>query len=147
MQFTMGLDDRPDRLAEIDRCLHAHSTLPPVTHRLAPVDQLVKGIIGSRTRSEVSMAALLDLKRIFQSWEAVRDGNRDKVERVIAATTFADNKTTYLLSALSLITDASGQVSLDRLTTMSTPDAMRWLETLPGVGRKVSASTLNASTL
>lgn len=36
---------------------------------------------------------------------------------------------------------------LTRLSWMSPPVRLEWLERLPGVGRKVAASTLNASTL
>jgi endonuclease-3 len=147
MQFTLNLHDETRRLEAIDEALHVHISLPIVTRRLNPTDQLVKGILGSRTRSEISMAAMLSLKNSFASWDDVRDASKDEIFRHVRHTTFPEKKVEHLQASFRKISAQQGGVSLNHLESVSTVDAMRWLETLPGVGRKISASVMNASTL
>ena len=71
--------------------------------------------------------------------------------RAIAETifdvSFAEAKAEWLTGALGRIARERGGFALDFLGSMPMAAALAWLERLPGVGRKVSAATLNASTL
>lgn len=61
--------------------------------------------------------------------------------------TFADVKASRLISLAQQV--AEGQADFDQTFLRDRPvvEALEWLERLPGVGRKVSAATLNFSTL
>ena len=115
--------------------------------RRRPIGQFVKSLISSRTRDAVSLAAY---RRLGRRWTNVADlacAPPTAIERAIADVTFAEKKAVHLPAALRLIGSERPDFSLDFLGAMPVPDALAWLERCPGVGRKVAAATLNASTL
>lgn len=117
------------------------------TRRRSPVGQLVKSLISARTRDAVSVAAYRRLGARYGSAAALASADARAVEALIADVTFADVKADRLVAALRAIEAEDGGFVLDHLATRPLGDALAWLERLPGVARKVSASTLNASTL
>ena len=66
---------------------------------------------------------------------------------VIGDVTFPDVKARHLRQALRTIAARHSDFDLTFLSRFGVAEALAWLERLPGVGRKVSASTLNFSTL
>ena len=119
---------------------------PPVVLR-EPIAQLVKSFLGGRTRDEVSLPAFERLIRAYPDWATLAATDAAEVESVIAPVTFADVKARRLLETLRLIGAEFPDFDLRFLGDRPVEDALRWLERLPGVGRKVAASTLNFSTL
>ncbi|WP_174278864.1 endonuclease III domain-containing protein [Sphingomonas bacterium] len=115
--------------------------------RRTPVGQLVKSMISARTRDAVSIAAYRRLGERFGAAAGIARAEPAEVERLIGDVTFADAKAMRLVAALRLIEASDGGFALAHLATRPLDDALAWLERLPGVARKVSASTLNASTL
>jgi endonuclease-3 len=115
--------------------------------RRRPLGQLVKSLISSRTRDAVSLRAY---RRLGKRWQRASDMARAKppaIERTIFDVTFAEKKAIYLPAALRLIGRERPDFRLEFLAEMPVESALAWLERLPGVGRKVAAATLNASTL
>ena len=147
MQLLLPIDDQPLTLEAVHARLLARFGRPGPWRHLQPVDQLVIGMVGGRTRGEESLAAFAALRRRFRSWEAVRDAPGSQVRTAIAPVNFAERKAPLLQSALRAITARRRRLELDFLGAMPVGDALAWLERLPGVGRKVSAATLNFSTL
>ncbi len=115
--------------------------------RRAPIGQLVKSLISARTRDAVSLVAYRRLGVRYGSADGLARANPAAVERLIADVTFAEAKAAHLVAALRMIEVADGGFALDHLAIRPLSDALAWLERLPGVARKVAASTLNASTL
>jgi endonuclease-3 len=115
--------------------------------RRAPIGQLVKSIISARTRDAVSTAAYDRLVARYGTPARLARAKPAAVARAIGDVTFAESKAALLLAALQQIERQDGGFALAHLTVRPLADALAWLEQLPGVGRKVSASTLNASTL
>lgn len=147
MQLQLALDDRPALLAEIHwRLLQRFGRQGPYL-RLDPVSQLVLGLLGGRTRGEVSQAAFERLVLSFEDWAAVRDAPLAQVHRLMSAVTFAEDKAPRLKQALAAITASDDRPRLDRLMRLTVAESLFRLERLPGVGRKVAAATLNFSTL
>lgn len=127
-----------------------HARLGPVampSRRRSPVGQLVKSIISARTRDAVSTAAYDRLVARYGGPAALVRATPAAVARIIGDVTFAEAKATQLVAALRRIAAADGGFVLDHLAERPLAEALMWLERLPGVARKVSASTLNASTL
>lgn len=118
-----------------------------VLPRRKPVGQLIKSLISGRTRDEVSLAAYRRLGAVFGSAAGIAAATPAEVERTIAAVTFAPAKAAWLVEALRIIGRDRYDRHLDFLARLPLDAALGWLERLPGVGRKVAASTLNASTL
>lgn len=113
----------------------------------APIGQLVKSSISGRTLDEVSLAAYRRLVEAYPEWPALAAASTGDVEVLIGDVTFPDVKARHLGDALRAIGARHPDFDLAFLGRLSVAEALAWLERLPGVGRKVSASTLNFSTL
>lgn len=126
--------------------------LVPVTERgplprRRPVGQLIKSLISGRTRDAVSLAAYHRLRDRFGSAAAIAGAPPASIEQAIADVTFPDIKAGWLAATLRRIQSERPDFNLDFLGALPLETALAWLERLPGVGRKVAASALNASTL
>ena len=115
--------------------------------RRRPLAQLVKSLISARTRDDISLAVY---RRLGARWPRSQDlahADPAEIQAAIADVTFADEKAARLPAALRMIEAERPDMRLDFLADLPVPQALAWLERLPGVGRHVSAKTLNASTL
>lgn len=147
MQLLLRLDDGPITLQTVHTRLLARFGKPGPWLHLDPVSQFAMGMIGGRTREQESRAAFEALSRRFRDWEAVRDAPCDVLRAAIAPVNFAERKAPRMQAALRAITMLRRRIELDFLRDLPVDAALAWLEQLPGVGRKVSAATLNFSTL
>lgn len=114
---------------------------------LAAADQLIKSLISSRTCDEVSYAAYDRLRMQYPDFAAICEANVTDIEAVICDVSFAADKAANLRATLRIIEREYPGFDLLPLGDMSLDRALGWLESLPGVGRKVAAATLNASRL
>ena len=112
-----------------------------------PVWVLVQGVIGARTKSEVSNAATDRLLARYGSWEAVAAAPLEDLQAELATQTYPTVAAQRLKSSLSALVEQRGSANLSHLADLETIEAMRWLEQLPGIGRKIAAGVMNASTL
>ncbi|WP_170409868.1 endonuclease III domain-containing protein [Ruegeria atlantica] len=147
MQLLLMPDERTNRLITIHRRLFCCFGQPRLYFLLDPVSQLVMGLIGGKTRGEVSAAAFLRLRQRFVDWERLRDAPATEIRYLISDVTFCDVKARRLKEALQAITACQSALTLDFLGAFSVSSALYWLEQLPGVGRKTAATVLNFSTL
>lgn len=113
----------------------------------APIGQLVKSLISSRTRDEVSSSAYGRLMESCPEWSALAQARPEDVQATICDVTFPDVKAARLGETLRVIAACRPDFDLTFLGRLTVTRALAWLERLPGVGRKVAASTLNFSTL
>ncbi len=147
MQLLLPLSGEAALIAEVHGRLLARFGRPGPFRPLDPVSQLVMGIIGGRTLGADSLRAFEALRARFASWEALRDGPAAAVEAAIRPVTYGPAKAQHLQRALHQLTALRERLELDFLGDWPVESALVWLERLPGVGRKVSAATLNFSTL
>ncbi|GAB5467933.1 MAG: endonuclease III [Rhodospirillales bacterium] len=147
VQLLFAFDERPRVLREVHHRLEQHFGPQGPFLLLDPVSQLVMALIGVRTPSAVTKAAFEALWLDFGAWESVRDAPVAAIRRTIAAVTYPEVKAPQLKATLGIITDTRGCLDLDNLEEATVPEALAWLEQLPGVGRKVAAATLNFSSL
>ena len=108
---------------------------------------LVQGVIGARTKSEVSNAAADRLLKRYGSWEGVAAAPLEELQAELATQTYPNIAAERLKASLSALIELRGAVDLSHLAGLETGEAMRWLEQLPGIGRKIAAGVMNASTL
>ena len=129
-----------------DRLAPILSEVEPLPRR-SPIGQLIKSMISGRTRDAVSQAAYDRLRSRYRGPAPLADADPAAIERVIGDVTFAADKSVHLVDALRLLRASPHGFRLDFLGQRPLPWSLAFLERLPGVGRKVAASTLNASTL
>ena len=108
---------------------------------------LVQGVIGARTKSEVSNAATDRMLKRWGSWEAVAEAPLEELQAELATQTYPNIAAERLKASLAALIERRGRVDLSHLAEMETGEAMDWLERLPGIGRKIAAGVMNASTL
>lgn len=115
--------------------------------RRKPIGQLVKSMISGRTRDPVSLRAYRRLRERYGAAARIATATPAEIQHTIADVTFPESKAKWLVGALRRIGRERPDYRLDFLGDLPLDQALAWLERLPGVGRKVAASTLNASTL
>ena len=113
----------------------------------APEWVLVQGVIGARTKSEISNAATDRLLKRYGSWEKVAEAPLEELQAELATQTYPNMAGERLKACLTDLIARRGSVDLSHLEAMDTGEAMAWLERLPGIGRKIAAGVMNASTL
>lgn len=148
MQLPLGSDPRTETLRRIHTALierFGRIERPPEKRR-DPEWTLVQGVIGARTRTALSNAATDRLLADYGSWEKVARAPLDDLVEKLAGQTFPEQSAARLKACLLAILEQRGTVDLRHLSNLGTEQAMAWLETLPGIGRKISAQVVNAST-
>ncbi len=142
--FDFGLEAR---IAQIrDRLKAAFGELAYSTAR-SPMGALIKSIISNRTRDEVSLAAYNNLIGLYPDWRDMAAATSEAIEAAIAEVTFPEPKARHVLATLDHIGRLHPDFDLDFLGEWPVPRVLDWLQTLPGVGPKVAAATVNFSTL
>lgn len=117
------------------------------TAKADPLSQLIHSLISARTPDSVSWSAVARLQAMFKDWSELIDGSPTKIEAALGETTFADRKARQLPILVRVIQVRTGGLDLDFLAERPVEEAMEWLQSLPGVGVKSAAATLNFSRL
>jgi len=121
-----------------------------------PIAELVLTVLSQSTNDRNRDVAYLGLRERFPTWEDVRDAPVDEVEAAIRPGGISKVKSARIKSILRAIgelprpagapapgpRDGPDHLSLDWLTSLSVPEAQRYLTSLPGVGRKTAACVL-----
>jgi endonuclease III len=81
-------------------------------------------------------------KRAFPTWGTLEHTGAKRVADAIKIAGLSNQKAAHIKGILRRLRDDFGQVSLDPLRSMSTPDAEAYLLSLPGVGKKVARCVL-----
>ncbi|AMO70845.1 endonuclease III domain-containing protein [Sphingorhabdus sp. M41] len=113
--------------------------------RRDPMWTLVQGVIGARAKTAVSNDNTDRLIAAYGSWERVAEAPIEELRDQLQTATFPAMAAERLKACLNAIIAQCGKASLDHLESMDTADAMDWLETLPGIARKISAGIMNTS--
>ena len=106
-----------------------------------PVAELVRTILSQNTNDTNRDVAYTRLRERFPAWEQVRDAPLDEVEDAIRPGGLAPQKAPRIQAALGEITDR-GEIDLSWLRDAPREQALEFLVSLPGVGRKTAACVL-----
>lgn len=115
--------------------------------RRAPEWALVQGLIGSRMPSAASSAVADRVLTECGSWDAVAALPNEALTAALKGVRFPNQSAKRVSGVLGAIREKMGKVDLSLLESMDTPDAIAWLEALPGTGRKIAAQVVNTTTL
>jgi len=117
------------------------------TARPDPLSQMIHSVISARTPDAVSWSAFVRLRGAFPDWAELIDAPPKKIETALGEAAFADRKARQLPILVRVIQVRTGRLDLDFLGERPVEEAMEWLQSLPGVGVKAAATTLNFSRL
>lgn len=149
MELPLGDDPRSEVLRRLQVLLvqrFGHIERAAAAWR-KPEWVLVQGVIGARTKSEISNAATERLLHRWGTWEKVADAPLEDLQTELVTQTYPNIASQRLKACLTALVERRGKVDLSHLAGIETGEAMDWLETLPGIGRKIAAGVMNASTL
>jgi len=146
MQLLLPL--KPDRrlLPLRDRLLARYGPQRD-PHRHDPTSQFVKAMISSCTYDADSQAGFEALRLAFPSWEMLADADPAKVAIMIRCVRLPAEKARDLVNAALAIRALRGSFDLSFLTDWPFDASSSWLRRIKGVGPKITAATLNFSTL
>lgn len=115
---------------------------PTWRNPLPPVDELVSTILSQNTNDTNRDRAFNSLRKRFQTWEQVRDGQTDTVIEAIRVAGLANQKGPRIQQVLREITEERGSLDLSFLKDMPIEAARAWLTGFKGVGPKTAAIVL-----
>jgi endonuclease III len=104
-----------------------------------PVAELVRTILSQNTNDTNRDVAYARLRERFPTWEEVRDAPLDEVEDAIRPGGLAPQKAPRIQAALGELDDS---LDLSWLKDAPREEALEFLVSLPGVGRKTAACVL-----
>ncbi len=148
MQLDLGSDPRTDILRRLHSALIEQfgRIVRPPEKRRDPVWVLVQGVVGARTKTLVSNENTDRLLAEYGSWDRVGEASVKELAAKLKTATFPEQSAKRLKASIQEIASQRGRVTLDHLHNVPTEEAMEWLETLPGIARKISAGIMNTST-
>ena len=115
--------------------------------RLDPLSQLIHAVLCARTADAAAWSAFARLRGAYPDWAALASAAPGKIEAAIAQVAYAERKARQLPTLVRVIQIRAGGLDLGFLAERPVEEAMEWLQSLPGVGVKAAAATLNFSTL
>ena len=109
---------------------------------LPPVDELVSTILSQSTSDTNRDKGFYALKDRYPEWESVMNAPIEEIRDTIRPAGLANQKAPRIQAALRRIEEERGELSLDFLNDMSLEEALEWLTSLHGVGRKTASIVL-----
>lgn len=118
-----------------DRLREMYGRPVNLPHR-EPVDELVRTILSQATSDANRDRAFASLVGRFPDWEAVRDAPVEEIEEAIRPGGLSRQKAPRIKQVLEGL---GPDLDLDWLETVDRDEAISFLTSLPGVGRKTAA--------
>ncbi|MDW8107339.1 MAG: endonuclease III [Armatimonadota bacterium] len=129
-------------IAEIVSRLEALYGVPEWKPRQNPLEELIHCILSQHTSDKNSFRAYRLLRQRYRSWQAVAEAPTEELAETIRPGGLANQKAPRIQAALHAIYQARGEYSLDWLRDLPTPEARKFLLSLPGIGPKCAAIVL-----
>lgn len=133
-----------DALQEKARLIHTtlidHFGEPVFQPGDDPVDELIATILSANTNDANSGRAFDQLKQAFgDDWEKVRTAPLDAIKQAIRPAGMYNQKAPAIAGALERIKADRGAYDLNFLAELPASEALDYLTSLPGVGRKTAS--------
>jgi endonuclease-3 len=136
------MNDLQDLARQVHQRLLDFYGQPTWRNPLPPLDELVSTILSQNTNDRNRDRAFESLRRVFPSWEQVRDAPLEAVVAAIRPAGLANQKGARIRQVLRQITAERGALDLDFLAEMPLEAARAWLMKFKGVGPKTAAIVL-----
>ena len=115
---------------------------PQWRNPLPALDELISTILSQNTNDRNRDVAFDNLRRLFPTWEQVRDARPTQVIDAIRTAGLANQKGPRIQQVLMEITTERGRLDLDFLMELEPEEAREWLMRFKGVGPKTAAIVL-----
>ncbi len=129
-------------IAEIVTRLENLYGVPEWKPRNSPLEELIHCILSQHTSDANSLRAYRQLRERYPTWQAVADAPTEELAQTIRSGGLANQKAPRIQAVLKAIYEAQGEYSLDWLHALPTPEARKFLLSLPGIGPKCAAIVL-----
>lgn len=110
--------------------------------RQNPLEELIHCILSQHTSDANSFRAYRLLRERYPTWQAVAEAPVHELAETIRIGGLANQKAPRIQAVLKAVYAARGQYSLDWLRELPTPEARKFLRSLPGIGPKCAAIVL-----
>jgi endonuclease III len=127
---------------KVHRSLLAYYGLPTWQDPQPPLDLLISTILSQNTNDANRDRAFASLRRIFPTWEQVRDAPPGQVISAIRSAGLANQKGSRIQQVLRQITSERGSLDINFLKGLPLEEARTWLLKFKGVGPKTAAIVL-----
>jgi endonuclease III len=127
---------------EVHRRLIEKYGEPSWRNQLPILDELISTILSQNTNDVNRDRAFNQLKKRFETWEQLRDGDVSEVVAAIRSAGLANQKSPRIQKILRQITAEKGSLDLDFLNAMTDEEAWMWLKQFKGVGPKTASIVL-----
>jgi endonuclease-3 len=115
----------------------------PVNHPHGhPIAELVRTVLSQNTNDRNRDVAYERLRERLPTWEQVRDAPVSEVADAIRPGGLSQTKAPRIQAILALLGDSGSEPDLDWLADADRDDALAFLTSLPGVGRKTAACVM-----
>ena len=111
----------------------------------SPLDELISTILSQNTNDRNRDMAFNTLRKIFPSWEQVRDASLQDIINAIHSAGLANQKGARIKDLLHQITAETGSLDLSFLAKMKADEARQWLLKFKGVGPKTASIVMQFS--
>lgn len=118
-----------------------HGPVEPPT-QWPVLDELVAAILSQNTSDANSGAAFDELQRRFPTWDDVRLAPATRIAKAIRKAGLSNVKAPRIKAVLQKVYEERGELSLDFVGDLPTPQAIEYLSQFPGVGPKTVACVL-----
>jgi len=134
--------EKQEKVLAIHKLLFAEYGPREWQSRLDPLSELTFTILSQNTNDTNRDRAIQLLKERFPTWEEVRDAPVEEVAETIRIGGLSNIKARRIKAILEEISWERGELSLDFLRHMEMGEALKWLQSLNGVGPKTAACVL-----
>ena len=132
----MELSEKYEKIFQLLRDVYGQ---PEWRQHLPPVDELVSTILSQSTSDSNRDRGFNALKERFPDWESVMMAPVEEVTDTIRPAGLANKKAPRIQAALKRIEEDRGELELDFLADIPLDEALAWLTSMNGVGRKTAS--------
>lgn len=104
-----------------------------------PLEELISCILTQNSTDNVAFPTFEKLRKKYPTWEEIAGLSVSALEKEIRPVGLSKQKARAILGTLKEVYKKVGKYSINFLEGYTTEDAMKWLQSLPGVGPKTSA--------
>ena len=130
------------RLGEVRDALRSYYGHPRNEPHHAPLDELVLTVLSQNTNDRNRDVAYERLRDRFPDWESVARAPEAAIEEAIRPGGISKVKAGRIKAMLGAIQAQRGDLDLGFLADAPREEALEFLESLPGVGRKTAACVM-----
>lgn len=130
--------ERSELLRKINSILHEAYGTPDLGNKKDPLDELIFISLCTRTGPKNVQRAYTCLKRAFPSWKEVLDAPEGKVAGCVKVAGAPRKRAKQIKEILEAVDSKAESLDLEFLKKMNDEEAYEWLDSLPGVGPKVT---------